>query len=75
MLFRSLPRASLITGGEGLLLTREAGTSLAAISRQGKLLWIAWPLPWDNSDPRCGRLLALALADTLFEQPLIGRKH
>jgi len=63
---RGQEQVNLLRGGNRRLSTLEGDLSLISASEHGKLLWVAWPLEWDASDPRCVRLVAMALSESLF---------
>jgi len=60
-----------LRGGTPWLWSAERNVSLIAGAARGKgrLLWIAWPAKWDAKDPRCARVLALAVSDAVARQP------
>jgi hypothetical protein len=70
-LFARTSSSNLLRGGRPWLSTDEGQLALIAESAAGKgrALWIAWPGPWNPTDPRTARVQALALGEKISLPP------
>lgn len=70
-LFARTSSAKLLRGGRPWLSADDGQLALIAEATTGKgrVLWIVWPGPWNPTDPRAARVLALALGEKISLPP------